>query len=157
VVLFWGRAGVKMSEVAIKLEGVVMSGVSVVVSWGAMGVVMVCVRERERVWRLGILFGVVGFLIGLYVLSCWGTCRVLFLLGEGGSVRVLSLNPSEARIALFLAMLCSLVSSYELPLSGLLSGLLGLLGVDGVVSMMGVSRGKMEAARADTIGVVLCR
>jgi hypothetical protein len=122
------------------------------VSWGVMGVVVVCVRERERVWRLGI-----SFLIGLYVLSCWGTCRVLFLLGEGGNVRVLLLNPSEAKMALFLAMFCSLVSSYELPLSGLLSGLLGLLGVDGVSSMREVSRGKMEAARADTTGVVLCR
>ena len=141
-----------MLEEAVRLEGVVTIGVSVVVSWGVMGVVVVCVRERERVWRLGI-----SFLIGLYVLSCWGTCRVLFLLGEGGNVRVLLLNPSEAKMALFLAMFCSLVSSYELPLSGLLSGLLGLLGVDGVSSMREVSRGKMEAARADTTGVVLCR
>ena len=100
-----------MSEVAVKLEGVVRKGVSVVVSWGAIGVVIICVRERERVWRLGMSFGVVDFLIGLYVLSCWGSCRTLFLFGEGSCVGVLLLNPREANTALFLAIFCSLTSS----------------------------------------------
>ena len=100
-----------MSEVAVKLEGVVRKGVSVVMSWGAIGVVIICVRERERVWRLGMSLRVVDFLIGLYVLSCWGSCRTLFLFGEGSSVSVLSLNPREAKTALFLAMFCNLISS----------------------------------------------